>query len=220
MVTSATWAPRAPCWRKAPPSSREIGSGRRLAAALTNLGLVENLRRRSRPRHGRAARSGHAGPGAGRPAGTGLGPARAGHGRLAGRRVLRQARDLLASTLDYVVSAGNSDILSTTLELAACTTAELGEPLPAARLAGAAEGVRQLAGMPIAERTRFCWRVPRPGARDHDPCRVGRGIRRRPRAQPGPGGHAPVHPQRVTRRPRGYRIQSWSMSRVQKGWNW
>jgi hypothetical protein len=61
-----------------------------------------------------------------------------------------EARDLLSATLAYVVSAGNSDILASTLELAACTAAGLGEPLQAARLAGAAEAVRQLAGMPIA----------------------------------------------------------------------
>ena len=65
-------------------------------------------------------------------------------GRLAG------ARDLLSAVLDYVASAGNSDILATTLELAACTTAELGEPLRAARLAGAAAAVRQIASMPLA----------------------------------------------------------------------
>ena len=61
----------------------------------------------------------------------------------------REARDLLSATLDYVASAGNSDILATTLELAACTVTELGEPSRSARLAGAAAAVRQVAGMPI-----------------------------------------------------------------------
>jgi hypothetical protein len=58
---------------------------------------------------------------------------------------------LLAATLDYVANAGHSDILATTLELAACIVAELGEPPRAARLAGAAAAVRQIAGMPIAD---------------------------------------------------------------------
>jgi hypothetical protein len=64
---------------------------------------------------------------------------------------IREARDVPCSTLDFVVSAGNSDILASTLELAARTTAKLGDPLRAARLAGAAEVVRQVAGMPIPE---------------------------------------------------------------------
>ena len=50
-----------------------------------------------------------------------------------------------------MASAGNSDILASTLELAACVVAELGEPPRAARLAGAAAAVRQIAGMPIAD---------------------------------------------------------------------
>jgi hypothetical protein len=64
---------------------------------------------------------------------------------------IQEARDVLSTTLDFVASAGDSDILATTLELAAGIAAGLGEPLRAARLAGAAEGVRQIAGMPIAE---------------------------------------------------------------------
>jgi predicted ATPase len=130
--------------------SREIGSGRRLAAALTNLGLVETMAGDL----DRATDVLREAVTLDQEQGDLLGLVLDQHalvmvGLRAGRA--SQARDLLASTLDFVVSAGNSDILSTTLELAACTTAELGEPLPAARLAGAAEGVRQLAGMPIAE---------------------------------------------------------------------
>jgi hypothetical protein len=63
-------------------------------------------------------------------------------------------RDLLSAGLGYVASAGNSDILATTLELAACTLAELGEQPQAARLAGAAAAVRQAAGMHAARGAR------------------------------------------------------------------
>jgi hypothetical protein len=62
-----------------------------------------------------------------------------------------EARDLLYARLDFVASAGDSDILASTLELAASIAAGQGEPRRAARLAGAAEAVRQIAGMPIAE---------------------------------------------------------------------
>ena len=130
--------------------SREIGSDWRLAAALTNLGLVETLAGDL----DRAAQALREAIKLDRQQGDLLGLVLDKHALSmvslrAGRT--REARDLLSSTLDFVVSAGNSDILSTTLELAACTAAELGEPLRAARLAGAAETVRQLAGMPIAE---------------------------------------------------------------------
>jgi predicted ATPase len=130
--------------------SREIGSDRRLAAALTNLGLVETIA-------GDLDRATHVLTEAvtlDQEQGDLLGLVMDQHalvmvGLRAGRAP--QARDLLSSTLDYVISAGNSDILSTTLELAACAVAELGEPLRAASLAGAAETVRQVADMPLAE---------------------------------------------------------------------
>jgi predicted ATPase len=130
--------------------SREIGSDRRLAAALTNLGLVETMAGDL----GRATQVLTEAVALDQEQGDLLGLVLDQHALTmvslrAGR--VREARGLLSSTLDFVVSAGNSDILSTTLELAACTAAELGEPLRAARLAGAAEGVRQLAGMPLAE---------------------------------------------------------------------
>ena len=130
--------------------SREIGSDRRLAAALTNLGLVETIA-------GDLDRATHVLTEAvklDQEQGDLLGLVMDQHALvMVGLRADRalQARDLLSSTLDYVISAGNSDILSTTLELAACAVAELGEPLRAARLAGAAETVRQIAGMPLAE---------------------------------------------------------------------
>jgi predicted ATPase len=129
--------------------SREIGSEQRLAAALTNLGLVENLAGDL----DRAAEVLQEAVTLDQKHGDQLGLVLDRHaltvvGLRAGRT--REARDLLSATLGYVASAGNSDILATTLELAACTVAELGEPLRAARLAGAAAAVRQIAGMPIA----------------------------------------------------------------------
>jgi hypothetical protein len=58
-------------------------------------------------------------------------------------------RDLGVHRLKAI--AANTEILATTLELSAAVAAELGEGLRAARLAGAAETVRLLAGMPILE---------------------------------------------------------------------
>ena len=130
--------------------ARKIGSDQRLAAALTNLGMVENFAGDL----DRAAQVLQEAVTLDQKQGDQLGlvldrhaltmvSLRAGH--------TRRARDLLSVTVDYVVSAGNSDILAAALELAACTVAELGEPLRAARLAGAAAAVRQIAGMPIAD---------------------------------------------------------------------
>ncbi|MGO8956869.1 MAG: ATP-binding protein [Streptosporangiaceae bacterium] len=62
-----------------------------------------------------------------------------------------EARDLLSRTFDYVASSSDPEFLAQTLEAFACITAELGECLRAARLAGAAEAIRQKAGMPIPE---------------------------------------------------------------------
>ncbi len=123
--------------------ARKIGSDQRLAAALTNLGMVENFAGDL----DRAAQVLQEAVTLDQKQGDQLGlvldrhaltmvSLRAGH--------TRRARDLLSVTVDYVVSSGNSDILAAALELAACTVAELGEPLRAARLAGAAAAVRQL----------------------------------------------------------------------------
>jgi hypothetical protein len=57
-----------------------------------------------------------------------------------------EARDLLSGTFDYVANSGNTAVLANILELSAAITAALGDPLPAARLAGAAEGIRQQSG--------------------------------------------------------------------------
>ena len=129
--------------------AREIGSEQRLAAALTNLGLVESFA-------GDLDRATGAAEAVtlDQKYGDQLGLVLDKHALTvvslrAGRT--REARDLLSATLDYVASAGNSDILAAALELAACIAAELGEPLRAARLAGAAAAVRQIAGMPMAD---------------------------------------------------------------------
>jgi predicted ATPase/class 3 adenylate cyclase len=58
-----------------------------------------------------------------------------------------EARELLRGTFDYVASSGNTTLLVNILDLSAAITAELGDPLPAARLAGAAESIQQRLGM-------------------------------------------------------------------------
>jgi predicted ATPase/class 3 adenylate cyclase len=68
---------------------------------------------------------------------------------LAGRAA--EARVLLSRTFDYVVSSRDPELLVNILEPSACVAAELGEHQRAARLAGAAEGIRDTAGMPIPQ---------------------------------------------------------------------
>lgn len=63
----------------------------------------------------------------------------------------RNGTFLLSSILDDVVGSGDIELLANTLELAAGVAAHLGDGLRAARLAGAAEDIREKAGMPIAE---------------------------------------------------------------------
>ena len=130
--------------------SREIGSGLRLASALTNLGILEtnasNLGRATQVLEEALAQD--------QKQGDLLGVAMDRHALTrvslrAGRA--QEALDLLSATFDFAASAGNTEILATTLELSACVAAELGEALRAARLAGAAEAVRLQAGMPILE---------------------------------------------------------------------
>jgi predicted ATPase len=130
--------------------AREIGSGVRLAVALTNLGQTESTA-------GNFDRSMELLQEAltlclkqGDMFGVAIDrQSLAGACLRAGRT--REARDLLSSMLDYVVSSGNTDFLATTLELSACIAADLSDGLRAARLAGAAEVVRQKAGMPITQ---------------------------------------------------------------------
>jgi tetratricopeptide (TPR) repeat protein len=128
--------------------AREVGNEQRVAAALTNLGLVENFAGDL----DRAAEVLREAVALDEKYGDQLGLALDRQALImVSLRADRtgEARDLLFAGLDYVASAGNSDILATTLELAACTVAELGEPLRAPRLAGAAAAVRQAAGMPL-----------------------------------------------------------------------
>ncbi len=62
-----------------------------------------------------------------------------------------EASDLLAGTFDYVVSSGNTSFLVNIVELSAAITAALGDPLRTARLAGAAESIRQQYGLPVTD---------------------------------------------------------------------
>jgi hypothetical protein len=55
----------------------------------------------------------------------------------------QEARDLLSAMFGYAASSGNTALLENALELSAAITADLGHPLQAARLAGAAEALRQ-----------------------------------------------------------------------------
>jgi predicted ATPase len=61
----------------------------------------------------------------------------------------QEARDLLTAVIGYAANSGDTEFLASTLELAACVAAALGDRLRAARLTGAAETLRQHAGMPI-----------------------------------------------------------------------
>ena len=130
--------------------SREIGSDTRLAAALTNLGQVESVagdldRASQALREALELDDNH-----GDVFGVALDQQSLALVSLRAGRA-EQARDLLSSSLDYVVSSGDIELLANTLELSACITADLGDHLRAARLAGAAEAIRQKAGMPIPQ---------------------------------------------------------------------
>jgi tetratricopeptide (TPR) repeat protein len=63
-----------------------------------------------------------------------------------------EAHDLLSSMLGYVTGSGDTEFLIDALELAAAAiAAELGDCARAARLAGAAETIRQKASMPASQ---------------------------------------------------------------------
>jgi predicted ATPase/class 3 adenylate cyclase len=130
--------------------ARELGSGARLATALTSLGQVES----DAGNFDRATQVLREALALDRKHGDTLGVALdqlslAGVSLYAGRP--REAGHLLTAMLDYAVGSGNTEVLVTTLELSACIAAELGHDLRAARLAGAAESVRQQAGLPIPQ---------------------------------------------------------------------
>ena len=59
-----------------------------------------------------------------------------------------EASEMLSATFDDVVSSGDIELLISHIELAACIAAEFGHGMRAARLVGAAEAMRQKAGMP------------------------------------------------------------------------
>jgi tetratricopeptide (TPR) repeat protein len=63
----------------------------------------------------------------------------------------REARDLLSEIFDHVASSGNTALLVNTLESSAAITASLDDPLRVARLAGAADAIRQESGMLITD---------------------------------------------------------------------
>jgi predicted ATPase/class 3 adenylate cyclase len=130
--------------------SREVGNDFRLAAALTNLGQLES----DAGNFDRATQVLQEALAIDRKQGDMLGVAidqqsLAGVALRAGRA--REARDLLADMAGYVVSSGDPELLASTLEMAAANAAQLGEALRAARLAGAAEAIRQKTGIPIKE---------------------------------------------------------------------
>jgi len=130
--------------------SREIGSDFRLAAALTNLGQLES----DAGNFDRATQVLQEALAIDRKEGDMLGVALdqqslAGVSLRAGRA--EEALGLLSGMFDYVASSGDAVLLSTTLEMLAAMVAELGESLRAARLAGAAEAIRQKVGVPIQE---------------------------------------------------------------------
>jgi len=62
-----------------------------------------------------------------------------------------EARGALAEIIDYIASSGNTSMLINSVELAAAISAGLGAALPAARLAGAAETLREESSMRISD---------------------------------------------------------------------
>ena len=163
----------------------------RLAAALTNLGQLES----DAGNFDRATQVLQEALAIDRKQGDMLGVALdqqslAGVSLRAGRA--REARDLLSGMVDYVASCGDPELLATTLELSACIAAELGEGLRAARLAGAAEAIRQKTGTPIPQpEAALLERFLAPARAAIARQAVGRRAGRRPRAHPAAGSHAP-----------------------------
>jgi predicted ATPase/class 3 adenylate cyclase len=128
--------------------NRDLGNQVRLAAALANLGQLEN----AAVRYDRAAElltealkidQQH-----GDPFGVAVDRSSLALVSLRAGRP-REARDLVCGMLDFVASSGNTAFLVNTIELAAAIMAALDEPLLTARLAGAAEAIRQESGMLI-----------------------------------------------------------------------
>ena len=127
---------------------RKLGSDHRVGIALGNLGQVEsdagNLDRATELLHEALAFHRKLGDNAG----VAIDIESLAVVSLRGSRP-HEARDLLAGVVGYAANSGDTEFLASTLEVAACIAAALGDRPPAARLAGAAEGLRQQAGMPI-----------------------------------------------------------------------
>ena len=130
--------------------ARKIRNEFRLTDALTNLGQLESIA----GNFNRATEVLHESLALNRKLGDVKGAAvvqqsLAVNSLLAGRAV--EARDLQAGIVSYVASSGDIQWLIDVLEVSAAIAAELGACSRAARLAGAAETVRQEAGMPDTE---------------------------------------------------------------------
>ena len=130
--------------------ARELADGARLAATLNSLGHVEtdagNLDRATEVLQEALALD--------RQLGDVLGvtidqQSLAVTSLCAGRA--EEAAELVSSTLDYVVASGHVEFLATTVELSAAIAARLGDSRRAARLCGAAAGIRERAAMPIPQ---------------------------------------------------------------------
>ena len=127
--------------------AREIGSDLRLGAALCSLGQVESVA----GNHDRAAQLLHEALALDQKLGDIPGEAMsqnclAAASLRAGQ--IQEARALLPGMADYAARSGDSEYVACTLELAGCIAADLGDSPRAARLAGAADGLRQQTGIP------------------------------------------------------------------------
>ena len=126
---------------------REIGSDFRIAIALTSLGAVES----AAGDYDRATQLLHEALTLDRKLGDSEGEVDAQLSLAVvslhtGR--IEEARDLLTCTLDYVIGSREPEFLADTLELSACIAAARRDGPQAARLAGAAEALRQQVGIP------------------------------------------------------------------------
>jgi predicted ATPase len=130
--------------------AREIGNDLRLATALSNLGIAEidagNVDHATEVLEEALALDEKSGDNWG---------ATIVKSSLAAATLLTdrpmEAHHLLSSIIEDVVDSGDLELLAATLELAAGVAAHLGNSQRAARLAGAAEGIRDKAGIPITE---------------------------------------------------------------------
>ena len=130
--------------------AREIGSDYRLAGALTNLGQAES----EAGNLDRAAQVLREALTLDRKQGDTWGvvldqQSLAVVSLRAGR--IAEANELVSATFDYVATSGDTATLVSAIEQSACIAAELGDGMRAARLAGAAEAIRDQAGTPITQ---------------------------------------------------------------------